>query len=254
MPSAHPLVTIPETQVRLLSSSQTKQAYSISVALPPGYADSDRSYPTLYMLDANWLFDMTANIVRLLGFDGQVPPLVIVGIGYPGKWFDTPMRNHDYVPPGWVDDPRSGGADQFLRFIREDLFPFVGAEYRVDPSERIFWGDSLGGLFGLHVLFSQPDTFSRYVLGSPWIAGDNHPVYTCEHEYADGHTDLPARVFMGAGGLEFDYILNNLNRLGQVLRDRNYASLKLTTQVFEGESHISVMPFNLSKGVRAVFG
>jgi predicted alpha/beta superfamily hydrolase len=80
----------------------------LRVALPPDYAytDSGKTYATFTMLDANWLFDMTANVVRLLGFDGKVPPLVIVGIAYPDAWFDTPQRANDYVPADWVDDPR----------------------------------------------------------------------------------------------------------------------------------------------------
>lgn len=254
MSSPYPHVSIPETEVRTLRSSLIQQDYEISIALPPGYAEAGKSYPALYMLDANWLFDMSANVVRLIAFDQKTPHMVIVGIGYPGKWLDTPDRTRDYAPPGWVNDPRCGGADQFLRFIREELIPFVGAEYRVDPQDRSFWGDSLGGLFGLHVLFSQPDTFGRYVLGSPWIDGDGHEVFRCESEYAASHTDMPARVFMAAGSLEFLYILANMSRLADALEGRSYAGLKLATHVFDGETHISVMPFNLSRGIRAVFG
>jgi predicted alpha/beta superfamily hydrolase len=157
------------------------------------------------------------------------------------------------VPLGWQDDPRSGGADHFLRFIREELIPFVGAEYRVDPHDRCLWGDSLGGLFGLHVLFSQPDTFTRYILGSPWIDQDNHPVFQCEHVYAMQHTDLQVRVFMGVGSQEFAFVINNLVKLAGLLQDRGYGGLELTMQIFEGESHVSVMPINLSKGIRAVY-
>lgn len=253
MTTQSPLVTIPQTEVHILSSAHVDHDFSISVALPPGYADSQQSYRTLYMTDANWLFDMTVPIVRFLGLDGQIPPLVIVGIGYPGRWYNTPERNHDFVPHGWLDDPAAGGADQFLRFIRSELIPFVGSTYRVDNDDRAFWGDSLGGLFGLYVLLNHPDTFDRYVLGSPWIDRADHPVFEYERGYAASHTDLPARVCVAAGALEFENVLANIDRLTSSLRGRDYPNLKLTTHSFAGESHISVMPYNVSKGIRAVF-
>lgn len=248
-----PPVTIPQTEVHVLSSAHVDHEFSISVALPAGYADSKQPYQTLYMLDANWLFDMTASIVRFLGLDQQIPPLVIVGIGYPGRWYDTPERNHDFVPHGWLDDHACGGADQFLRFIRDELMPFVGSAYRVDLDDRAFWGDSLGGLFGLYVLLNHPDTFGRYVLGSPWIDRVDHPIFECERAYAASHADLPARVCVAAGALEFENVLANIGRLTSSLQSRGYANLKLSTHIFEGESHISVMSYNISRGIRAVF-
>jgi uncharacterized protein len=247
-------VTIPQTEVHTLSSTHAGREFSISVALPPGYADSTRVYPVLYMLDANWLFDLTANIVRLLGLAQEIPPLVIVGIGYPGRWFNTPERNHDFTPPGWLDDPAAGGAEPFLRFMRDELMPFVESTYRVDSSDRAFWGDSLGGLFGLYVLLNHSGTFSRYVLGSPWIDRAEHPVFECERAYAASHADLPARVCVSAGALEFDNILANIGKLTAALQSRGYPSLRLSAHTFEGESHISVMSLNLSRGIRAVYG
>jgi predicted alpha/beta superfamily hydrolase len=254
-PHSPPPFTLPQTEVHTLHSAHVGRDFSIYVALPPGYADSSQAYRTLYMLDANWLFDMTAPIVRFLGLDGQIPPLVIVGIGYPGCWYDTPERNHDFVPPGWLDDPNAGGgAEAFLRFIRDELMPFVSSTYRVDAHERALWGDSLGGLFGLYVLLNHPATFSHYILGSPWIDRAEHPLFECERAYAASHADLPARVCVAAGALEFENILANISRLTTRLHSRSYPNLKLSTYTFEGESHVSVMPYNLSRGIRAVFG
>ena len=247
--------TIPQTEMHLLSSAHAGHDFSIHVALPPGYADSQEAYRTLYMLDANWLFDLTVPIVRFLGLDRQIPPLVVVGIGYPGRWYDTPLRGHDFAPPGWGNDPAAGGAEPFLRFIRDELMPFVASTYRVDPDDRAFWGDSGGGMFGLYVLLTQPGTFGRYVLGSPWIDDASQAaVSECERAYAASHADLPAQVSVTAGALEWGNVLANISQLTTTLQSRGYPNLKLSTRTFEGESHVSVMPFNLSCGIRAVFG
>lgn len=254
MSTQYPQVTIPDTEMRTLESSHIDQEYKIFVALPAGYSDSDQTYPTLYALDADLTFGMTAQIVRTLEYGQELPQLVVVGIGYPVYWMDTqPYRKRDYVPTGWLEDPGSGGAEDFLRFIREDLFSFVGLEYRVDPEDRCLVGDSLGGLFGLTVLLSRPDAFSRYIIGSPWIVQDDPEVFRCERDYAASHSDLAAKVFMGAGSLEPEPVVANMCRLDEALQNRGYDSLRLKTHVFEGETHLSVVPYNLSRGLKVVY-
>ncbi len=81
MPAPHPQVPIPQTEVRTLYLSRVKQDYELRIALPPGYPDSGKPYPTLYMLDANWLFDLSVPVVRFLAFDQQMPHTVVVGVG-----------------------------------------------------------------------------------------------------------------------------------------------------------------------------
>jgi predicted alpha/beta superfamily hydrolase len=153
MSTQHPQVTIPDTEMRVLPPLCIDQEYKILVALPPGYADLDRTYPTLYTTDADLIFGAITQVTRQLSIGQKLPELVIIGVGYPVYWTETqPYRVRDYVPKGWLEDPHSGEAENFLRFIRKDLIPWVGSEYRVDPEDRCYVGDSLGGRFGLFVL------------------------------------------------------------------------------------------------------
>jgi len=48
-------------------------------------------------------------------------------------------------------------------------------------------------------------------------------------------------------------MVSNMRKLAQRLRERNYPNLKLTTHVFEDETHISVTPATLSRGIRMVY-
>ena len=261
MSPQHPQATISGTEMRSLSSSQNDHQYTIHIALPAGYRDTDKTYPTLYMPDADLAFGVTTQIHRLLAWGQDFPQLLIVGVGYPVRWTETqPYRVRDYVPPGWYlppewdVDPRSCRADDFVRFLREDVIPFVGSEYKADPEDRCFLGASLGGLLGLYALFCHTDTFNRYIIGSPSIHKADHEVFTCERAYADTHSDLTATVFMSAGSLEDDGTLDNTCRLDETLRARVYEGLRLNTRVFEGETHLSVAPHCISRGLRTVFG
>lgn len=48
-------------------------------------------------------------------------------------------------------------------------------------------------------------------------------------------------------------MVTNMQAMASVLEQRNYPSLRLTQHVFEGETHLSVIPATLSRGLRAVF-
>ena len=253
MSTQYPQVAISDTEVRTLASSRVDQEFKIFVALPPGYGDSDKTYPTLYATDGVLIFGAIAQIARLIALGKTLPQLVVIGIGYPVHWTETqPYRVRDYVPAGWLDDPHSGEAENFVQFVRKELIPWVESEYRVDPKDRCYVGDSLGGLLGLYVLLSQPDTFSRYLIGSPWMLQDDPQAFSCERDYAAHHSGLPARVFMAAGSLEPGSLVPNVRKMATTLQSRGYDSLQITTRIFEGQSHTSVIPYILT-GLNEVY-
>ncbi|HET7041732.1 MAG TPA: alpha/beta hydrolase-fold protein [Gemmatimonadales bacterium] len=102
----------------------------------------------------------------------SLPPMIVVGI-------HNTDRGRDFTPPardGWNPPPEvgaSGGADRFLRFLGDELAPWVERRYRTAPM-RVLVGHSLGGLFALHALVRRPDLFTGYVVMEPstwWNGG-----------------------------------------------------------------------------------
>ena len=136
--------------------------------------------------------------------------------------------------------------------------PFVQDHYRISPQDSVLAGDSYGGLFGLYTLFHQPETFGRYIIGSPSIWWDDRIILDYEAKYAAKHTDLSAKVFMSVGALEvFEpepaAMVSNMELLIRRLHLRNYKNLELSSHVFENETHLSVIPGTMSRGLRTVF-
>ncbi len=177
---------------------------------------------------------------------------------------------------------RSGGAPAFLRFIREELKPFVDSTLPVDPGNATLIGHSFGGLFATYVLLHHPDTFQRYVIGSPSIWWHGRVSFEFEKAYAAANRDLPARVFVAAGGLETaeefkrtasqfpesmqaaiaewerttgpPQMVELIGPFERALRGRRYPGLSLTTHIYPGETHTSVLPGLIARGLRVVFG
>jgi hypothetical protein len=59
---------------------------------------------------------------------------------------------------------------------------------------------------------------------------------------------------MSVGSLETEDTIANMQRLAGTLHDRGYDGLELDTFIFEGETHVSVAPAAMSRGLRVVFG
>ena len=272
----HAQLRIPPVEVHKMMSKSVGDSFEIRVALPPMLPGETARFPVVYLTDSHGGFLVSEDALRLMMM-GDVPRFIAVGIGNAGAsgiFQALEIRTRDLTPvavPAWTGlgipvtgllkpNVATGGADQFLGFIRNELIPFIDAKYPTDPKDRAYFGDSLGGLFGCYVLFTAPETFNRYIIGSPSLWWGGESTFALEESYGKSHDDLAATVFLGVGGLEelppgaSRRMVTNTLRLERVLRARKYRSLELTSRVFPDESHTTVAPMNLIRGLVAVFG
>jgi len=270
--------TIPGSRSYDLVSKAIGQTYLIDVAMPPVAKAATEHLPVVYVLDANGTFGIAAQTARLLQMGPYpLPPMLVVGIGYPANEASrlpglrtrdlSPSVDKNYLarfraaPAPWTLPPdiEPGGAEVFLNFIEHELKPFIAARYSVNPQDQTLIGMSLGGLFALYTLFYRPFAFNRYVAASPALWWDNRMLFKAEAELAARVQDLPANLFLSVGGLEEAHdapsrMISNLYELDATLRQRRYPNLKVGFQVFPDETHMSVFPAALSRGLTAVFG
>lgn len=154
--------------------------YRIRVAVPRAAAPA-AGHPALYLLDGN------AALMALDDADlparpggGDAPVLVFIASDNDLR-IDGVRRTLDYTPPRPNGAPATdvrgrpaGGAEAFLRMIETRVMPAVHAQVEVDRARETLWGHSYGGLFALHVMFSHPGVFDRYVAADPslwWNGG-----------------------------------------------------------------------------------
>jgi predicted alpha/beta superfamily hydrolase len=270
----NPEVTLFNTEKRILHSEIINDDFGIYVSLPYMYANTDTTYPVLYCLDANVKFGLISNVVNNLGtLTKDIPEIIVVGIAYPIKGLEDWVigRNRDLTPTSvpehekyWVDRlsqatgrddivVKSGEADKFLAFLSDELIPFIESEYRVSSKDRALHGTSLGGLFTLYALFQHSETFQRYFAGSPSISWDEAFMYKLENDFAASHKDLPVRLFMCVGGLESEKYINNMNKMADLLRSRDYPNFELETLIFENETHGSTVSASIGRGLKMLY-
>jgi len=274
-----PLVTIPGTEVRIFQSAFVNQEYLISVALPFHYAENpDKTYPVIYVLDANTNFGLVVEMARMLSirvpFCRPFPDAIIVGIGYPatGSLVEVyaqvmHLRMRDFLPTrdegaeGFIQDVfpvqshiASGGAHRFLQFINQELLPWVDANYRVDVADKTLMGFSWGGEFALYTLFHQPRLFQRYIVGSPDLPHGNGAILDYEQTYAQHQNTLPVRLYLAYGEPEVnEYERPFLERFLAALESRRYAGFQLTYQTIPNCDHCAAIAPVFLGGLVAVF-
>lgn len=250
---AFPRVTLANTEVRSLRSRATGQPYELWVSLPDGYATNARKrYPIVYVLDGQWDLKLLASVYGGLVYDKYVPEMIVVGITYPGESPDyNALRAVDYTPVPAATTPGAGGGPRFLSFLKTEVVPFMESNYRADPSQRVLLGSSLGGLFTLYSMFSEPSFFHGYIAASPAVTFGDSASFREEAEYAAKHGDLPVRLFIGVGSEE--ELTGPVKAFIRTLRGRSYPSLKLDARVIEDERHAGNKPEVYNRGLRFVF-
>ncbi|HVZ34718.1 MAG TPA: alpha/beta hydrolase-fold protein [Polyangiaceae bacterium] len=242
-----------------LHSEQTGRDYELIVGVPGSYAkEPDRRYPVLYLLDGQWDFNLINTLSGGLRYDKVAPEFLVVGITYAGAQPDyEKLRAEDYTPtrshPGYAKEPFGGDGPKFLRFLEESVLPTVESRYRVDASQRMLSGHSLGGLFTLYALMEKPDLFQTFLALSPAVGWDDRYIFRREHEFHAQHPKLQKRVWLSAGDKEWpDYVKNARDFFAQ-FQASHYEGITLQVHIAPGERHSGVKPETYNRAIRFAF-
>jgi hypothetical protein len=243
----------------------------------------------------------------------RFPSFILVGIGYPGKgqFAGLSLRTRDFTHADYPKSDRhgdklnwpiegvevveegtkdAGGAEDFQRFIGEELIPFVDQSYPTIPGDRTYFGHSGGGFFGLYTMLTQTQLFRNYIVSSPGLSysGELPGGYQYQNYEFGLHV---VRDFLASGrslegiklylsvGTEEDFqplyfgepptlggpetnaflysghfqLTASVFRLASILKNAAIPGLKLMVESFPGEIHMSVYPIAFIHGVQAVF-
>jgi hypothetical protein len=246
------------SEVRTLSSPETGRDYLIVVRPPASFkTEPEKRYPVLYLLDAQWNFELLNRIVSSLVFDQAIPEVLVVGITYTGDSpdYDT-LRRHDLIPTQAVaydGKVSGGGAKQFLEFLEKRVIPMAETEYRAAPGTRILSGASYGGLFVLYALFEKPGLFNGYFSMSPAVVWDDRWIFAREQASRELGKSFEADVWMSVGSAEWpNYVAANQEFFQQMEQARRPGT-RIMTRTIEGEGHAGNLPEAHTRSLRFFF-
>jgi predicted alpha/beta superfamily hydrolase len=230
---------------------------NVDVWLPPGYEQRNDRYPVLYMHDGQNIFDHPAAfggeswrvdlaITRLID-EGKIQGAIVVGV------WNSPIRWREYMPQKPYESPalqihhprileRAGGppvSDDYLRFLVEELKPFIDKRYRTlrDQQNTFVMGSSMGGLISLYAISEYPQVFGGAgCVSIHWSAAREELVDEMARHLPDP-SDHKLYFDFGTGALDSEYEpyqqrMDEFLRRAGYRQDENWLTLK-----FEGAEH-----------------
>jgi len=195
----------------------------LRIWLPPGYSDSlnrIRSYPVLYMMDGQNLFDICPamshsewevdeSLTSLIN-SGKVEPLIVVGIDAPD---DGPLRGSELLP--FRDDINqlsfTPNGQRWPAFLVNEVLPHIAKNYRIKEgrASTAIGGASYGAIAALYALVMRPYTFGLGLIESPSATVGNGEMARLTRYL----TVPPIRVSIGVGDREADRYAEALRKL-----------------------------------------
>jgi len=244
------------TELRTIHSKIIDDDYYLYIKLPKDYEETDSAYPVIYLLDGDIAFTMAWSSVRYLQYGKELPDVIIVGIGY-GSLLSSDeenMRERDYTISKLSNRSESGGGENFLKFLKSELIPYVDSEYRTNPKKRIINGYSFGGLFVMYTLVNEPELFRGWIAGSPYLSFDNEYLLEQMNHPSDQLKNSNSKLFISFGELEDeDLYAKPITEIVAKLNELNFDKTQIRKRVFEGGTHFTCPSEAMVYGLKFLF-
>lgn len=217
-----------------IEAPQLQSDKKIWIYLPKKYSENSKHYPTVYMHDAQNLFDAETSFAGEWQIDEHLDSIaddtsIIIGIEHGNeKRMDelTPYANEKYG---------GGNADTYLGFIINTLKPYIDSTYRTQPDSKntTIFGSSLGGLLSFYAVIKHPEVFGNAGVFSPsfWF---NHNIYD-----AVSKSNIPAtsRFYFLAGSEESDTMITELDKMVALLMQKGVTKSHFMKITIQGGQH-----------------
>jgi len=228
-----------------INSKILNEERNIFVSVPAGYDLAKNSYPVLYLLDGETHFQYTAGVVKFLAAAGRIPEMIVVGI-------PNTKRNRDFTAVETKGIPEAGGADNFIKFLKNELIPKINSEYRTH-NYKILAGHSLCGMFCIYSLIKEPELFDSYIALSPWvIASEKHIMKLAKTDFPPMN-NLKKKFYFTAGSLEGNDLLTTIDEFRLLLKEKSPSGFNWKYNLMMDEDHESLVLMTIHDGLRFIF-
>jgi|GEM_PF-690812 len=207
----------------------------ILISVPADYQESQKRFPVVYMTDGS--DDRLLAYTGLLRYFGyhfvrhyQLPGLIMVSIPNVDR-----IRDMSIKP--WEGFQNTPGADSFLKFITDELIPFIEDHYRT-TDYRILTGGSAAGGFVVYSLVSKPDSFDAYLAGSPALFADALILSKAKTLF-QSRQSLEKFLYMSYYEEDFTVTTQNVPQLVKIIETYAPKDFRYKVKKDRGRAHVS---------------
>jgi enterochelin esterase-like enzyme len=229
----------------VITPRYTSYKFQLDVSLLPE-SEKLQNLPAIYVTDGQWR-RMDHKYIHYLTRKKMIPPVVVIGIGYPEEYDASQVRITDLIS-------QSGN---FLVELEKEIIPQVEKKYSIDPRQRFLFGASAGGYFTVYSflmnsLNSDP-AFRGYIGSSSYLPRTD--AMSLAKELASRERELDSYLYLAYGAKEnyFDFAVPN-NHLYKILENKNIKKLRFWHHVYPDSDHFTNTRLTLIDGLRLFLG
>lgn len=233
---------------RILHSKILNEDRILLINLPRGYDETTISYPVLYILyggQVQGYFAEAVHIVDRLSVGSKIPDMIIVGV-------KNTDRYRDCLPISRNGEP--GGAENFLKFFKEELIPFIDQSYRTKDF-RILLGPQAGAAFSVYALMGNPELFKVNIITNPfWIRSNREYMLTKADDFFNKEGLLKNFLFISIyPSTDNEAMLEYLQKFKSNVEKGKRIDFTLILNTIEDREEDVVPPSGLRKGLKTFF-
>lgn len=213
--------------------------------MPPSYDGSLEKFPVVYLQDGGDFFLPEKNRVLSVlegNFEkNKLKEVILIGI-------EPKQRLDEYSP--WYATALSkrfkdfgGKGDVYIRFIVEELKPFIDASFNTDPSVEGtgIMGASLGGLISMYAACVYPEVFGRIGCISASFWYEDFLEYIVRREISNIRSK---KIYMDVGSLEGHgkdsrqiFMVSNTKAIYDAFLEKGIGNENIRLDIDHGASH-----------------
>lgn len=222
-----------------MQSKVLNEERTLLIHTPSDYETSNKKYPVIYVLDGNSHFSHTINASNVLREFERMPESIIVGIPN-----NLGTRGRDLASQ----------KDNFKKYIKEEVIPFVNKTYRTNKIKTLF-GHSLGGVFTLNFLATEPEIFDNYIAASPVVQIFNSELQSRFVTFFKEHPTINKSVYftLTEATAEGSVVYNALNKFVDLFKKEAPKTLHWKYDFIENHVHMTTPYVTMYNGLNRVF-
>jgi len=236
-----------------LHSSILNEDREFWVSLPESYnapVASNKKYPLLIVLDGNTHFGAITGMVKYMSsaYNNRIPEMIVVGI-------QNMDRRRDFTPDKiiTVRENNTGGGENFLRFLEEELIKELNKNYRT-TSYQILFGHSLGGLLTTHAYMKEKTVFNAFIAVDPSFGTWDTETMDTKLEAVTQKSFKRFLYIATANWSKRNFRNRDRHvRLYEALNSKCEGYFPARLEYFEDENHNSISPIAFYNGISAIF-
>ena len=239
--------------------SQHVAPRTVRVWTPSDY-NAEQKYEVIYMHDGQNLFDASITwnhqewgvdeCISALLKDNEIRPCIVVGVDNISE-----IRYEEYYPsaicpdivPGTLPEEFKPLGDEYLRFLVEEVKPFVDSNYSTltDASHTFVAGSSCGGLISSYALCEYPEVFggaaclsTHCSLMNPHTRVDQKPAAEAYLHYLESKLPADHILYMDRGDCTLDSsYAEPQEAINQMISSLGWNESNYMYRFFPGHSH-----------------